>query len=122
MEGPRDSENRFALGENHQEATLITDTNNDGEESNEGNKEDQGEGGELQNDHELGGKKFLVDHCKRGSTKCKVCKKSISKGDLRIGMLVAFKTTYIHQYHHIECAFKRFQRARVSTNAITTSC
>ena len=36
-------------------------------------------------------KKFSADYCKRGSTKCKACKKRIQKGELRIGKSVPFK-------------------------------
>ena len=64
-------------------------------------------------------KNFSVDYCKRGSTKCKVCKKKISKDELRIGKSVPFKTIKIVQYSHLKCAFEAFRRARVSTNVIT---
>ncbi len=64
-------------------------------------------------------KNFSVDYCKRGSTKCKKCKKNISKDEIRIGKSVPFKAIYILQYYHLKCAFDSFRRARVAENAIT---
>ena len=64
-------------------------------------------------------KYFCVDYCKRGSTKCKVCKKHIPKDELRIGKSVLFKTKTIIQFYHINCAFKSFEKVRVETNVIT---
>ena len=63
---------------------------------------------------------FSVDYCKRGTTKCKVCKKQIPKHDLRIGKSVQFKRKTIVQFHHITCAFKSFEKARPVRNVITT--
>lgn len=65
------------------------------------------------------GKKLFVDYCKRGSTKCKRCKKQIPKDVLRIGKMVPFRSIHISQYYHIKCAFDSFQKARVSSNVIT---
>ena len=65
------------------------------------------------------GNKFSVDYSKRGTAKCKVCKKVIVKNEIRIGKSVPFKTTHIIQYQHVNCTFKRFQKARVASNVIT---
>ena len=64
-------------------------------------------------------KKFSIDYSKRGTAKCRVCKKNISKDELRIGMLVPYKSSYYTQYRHVLCAFKSFHRARVESNIIT---
>ena len=63
---------------------------------------------------DLTGKKFLADYCKRGSTKCKVCRKKIQKGELRIGKSVPFKNIYITQYYHVKCGFESFKKARLT--------
>ena len=62
---------------------------------------------------------FIADYCKRGTTKCQRCKKAIPKGNLRIGKSVFFKTKYIYQYLHVECAFASFEKARLATRVIT---
>ena len=62
---------------------------------------------------------FLVDYCKRGSTKCKKCGRHILVGELRIGKSVKFKAKYIYQYLHTHCAFESFNKARLVANAIT---
>ena len=49
----------------------------------------------------VGDKKFFVDYCKRASTKCKLCKKNINKGEIRIGKLVPFKRIEIKQFYHL---------------------
>ena len=64
------------------------------------------------------GNKFLVDYCKRGTTKCKRCKKQIPQGALRIGKSVQFKNKYIFQYLHTQCAFDSFKKARLAANTI----
>ena len=64
-------------------------------------------------------KNFSVDYCKRGSTKCKICKRNIQKGEIRIGKLIQFKAKSFLQYHHLKCAFESFKKARVITNVIT---
>ena len=50
------------------------------------NKDD----GEPDVEISITGNKFSVDYCKRGTTKCKLCKMMITKGELRIGKLVPF--------------------------------
>ena len=136
MEGTRDTENRSTLGENHQEATVITVTNDDGEDDNDGNNVGQDEGWEdadnmeddeddITNQLEPGVKNknlnnpFSVDHSIRGTAKCKQCKKVIQKGILRIGKAVFFKQREIREYYHVQCCFASFQRAKKSTNTIT---
>ena len=64
-------------------------------------------------------KKFSADYCKRGSTKCKVCKNRIQKGELRIGKSVPFKAINILKYYHLKCAFNSFKNARLAENVIT---
>ncbi len=67
----------------------------------------------------MSSKNFSVDYCKRGSTKCKICKKNIPKDEIRIGKSVPFKEKNILQYFHINCVFDSFRRARVRTSVIT---
>ena len=55
----------------------------------------------IETDH----KNFSVDYCKRGTTKCRKCKKNIPLTALRIGKLVRFKTKDIYHYFHVTCAF-----------------
>ena len=45
-------------------------------------------------------RKFLVDYCKRGSTKCKRCRRKIPKDELRIGKSAPFKTKTITRHFH----------------------
>lgn len=40
-------------------------------------------------------------------------------GELRIGKSVQFKNRYILQYHHTQCAFDSFKRARLAVNTIS---
>ena len=61
----------------------------------------------------------MTDYAIRGTANCRECEKRINKGDPRIGNLVPFKEKYIFKYHHIDCAFKSFKRARVATNVIS---
>ena len=60
--------------------------------------------------------KFAIDYSIRGTARCRLCKKNIVKGELRIGKSVLFKDRYILQYMHVNCAFKSFRRARIATN------
>ena len=62
---------------------------------------------------------FIVDYCKKGTTKCRRCKKNIPLAALRIGKLAKFKTKDIFHYFHVTCAFKSFEKARSSANTIT---
>ena len=41
------------------------------------------------------GNKFSVDYSKRGTAKCKVCRKSIGKGEIRIGKSAPYKACHI---------------------------
>ena len=124
MEGPRDTENGATLGEDHQ-ATAVTTINNNNKNNKGDRDEDQVEPGvpfeskgpDVNNDDSK--TIFIADYCKRGSTKCKKCKDAISKGDLRIGKSILFKSNYIFQYFHVKCAFITFERARLITNVIT---
>ena len=67
----------------------------------------------------INAKIFSVDYSKRGTAKCKNCKKVIAKGLIRLGKEVPFKVGYIIQYFHIDCAFESFQKARSITNTVT---
>ena len=58
-------------------------------------------------------RKFLVDYCKRGSTRCKRCHRKIPKDELRIGKSAPFKTKTIIQYFHVQCVFDSFKKREV---------
>ena len=62
--------------------------------------------------------KFHADYSKRGTAKCRVCKKCIPKDALRIGMYTFFKGKTIMNYHHPTCLFKKMQNARVKSNVV----
>ena len=59
-----------------------------------------------------------MDYSKRGTCKCKHCRKKIGKGEIKIGKSVEYKEKHILQYYRINCVFKTFRRARLSTNVI----
>ena len=63
----------------------------------------------MKDDIQQSGNKFCVDYSKRGTAKCKICKKLIPKDDLRIGGYAFFKGT---------CFFQKMKRARVEANVI----
>ena len=52
---------------------------------------------------------------KKSSAKCKICKNTFEKGQLRIARLVPNK----RMWNHVDCIFKSFRRARASTVNIT---
>ena len=62
--------------------------------------------------------KFCVDYAKRGTAKCRKCKKAIDKTLLRIGKFTTFKEKIITQYFHPHCAFTMFENARLPENTI----
>ena len=62
--------------------------------------------------------KFNVDYAKRGTAKCRKCKKAIEKDLLRIGKYTIFKEKIITQYLHPNCAFIMFENARLPENTI----
>ena len=64
------------------------------------------------------GNKFCVDYSKRGTAKCKICKKCIPTNELRIGAYVFFKGKTITSFHHVTCFFRKMKRARVASNVI----
>ena len=64
---------------------------------------------------------FCVDYSKRGTAKCKICKKNILKDELRMGSYASFKGISIIYHSHVPCFFKRMKRARVESNVIHTS-
>ena len=64
-------------------------------------------------------KTFYADYSKRGTAKCKQCKKPISKGEVRIGEPVQYKAKYIHQYYHVDCVFHHFKKVRLAKNVLS---
>ena len=62
--------------------------------------------------------KFCADYSKRGTAKCKICKKLIVKDELRIGMYVSFKGNVFVSHHHAPCLFRKMRNARVESNVI----
>ena len=69
--------------------------------------------------------KFALDYSKRPS-KCKRCKKMFAKGDVRLAKLVpnffgGEDDSELKQYHHIECLFDSFKRAKPKTRVIEAS-
>ena len=88
---------------------------------------EQLDGGEDEIDVEVDGtgtntpNRFCIDYSKRGTAKCKVCKKNIQKGELRIGMYAHFKDREITNYFHVACSFGKMRRARVDENAVKSS-
>jgi DNA ligase-3 len=68
--------------------------------------------------------KFAADYSKRLS-KCAKCKKEIPKGDVRLAKVVpnffssdGGSDDMMKQYHHIECLFDSFRRAKATTKII----
>lgn len=68
--------------------------------------------------------KFAADYSKRLS-KCKKCKQEIAKSTVRIAKLVS---NFFHdgdgemkQYHHVDCLFESFKRARATTKVIESA-
>ena len=98
MEGPGDTKNRSEGGENHQTATVINSINNEGEvhgQEVENESEDpmiQERSAELNLETK---QIFIVDYCKRGTTKCRRCKKNIAVNELRIGKSIKFNSKNI---------------------------
>ena len=62
---------------------------------------------------------FHVDYSVKGTAKCKLCKKVISKNVLRIGKPVLFKDRIFLQYHHVPCMLKKFRNARIASNIVS---
>ena len=62
-------------------------------------------------------KKFSADYCKRLS-KCRVCKKTMEREELRIGKSVTFRGKPIRHYFHPTCAFNSFKKAQLEENVI----
>ena len=86
MDGPWDTKDRAALGANRQAA--VNDNH-----IHEGDERDAEQDDDLDSDEK---KKFLVDYCKKGATRCRRCKKNIQKDSLRIGKPVKFKAKHIY--------------------------
>ena len=65
-------------------------------------------------------KVFQIDYSKRGTAKCRKCKKCILKDVLRIGKPIIFKKKDIFSYFHINCIFESFKRVKEVRNTITS--
>ena len=65
--------------------------------------------------------KFCVDYSKRGTAKCKICRKCIPKSEVRIGAYAFFKGTTITIFHHVICFFQKMKRARAESNVVQTT-
>ena len=63
--------------------------------------------------------KFCVDYSKRGTARCKSCKKIIPKDELRMGMYTVFKGKTMISFYHVACFFKRMRR--VESNVVQSS-
>ena len=64
----------------------------------------------------------MCDYAKRATSACKKCKKKLEKGELRVAKVVP---NFFHegegemkQYHHAECLFETFVKARATTKII----
>ena len=62
---------------------------------------------------------FEVDYSKRGTAKCRKCRKCIQKDELRSGKPVIFNKKEILSYYHVPCLFKSFEKARDVQSIIT---
>ena len=65
------------------------------------------------------GNTFSADYSKRGTAKCRKCKRIIAKGILRIGKNAMFREKYIIQYYHIDCAFETFKNTKLVSSTLT---
>ncbi|KAG7169997.1 DNA ligase 3-like [Homarus americanus] len=65
---------------------------------------------------------FCAEYDKRGAAKCKKCKDKCEKGALRIGKIVpnpfSESAGEMKQWHHVDCIFEIFKRARATTKKI----
>ena len=92
MEGPWDAEDGAAPGEDHQ-AAVNNATDYEGDAGDTGQDEELEPEQEKDAEQDAGSKQlFMVDYCKRGTTKCRRCRKNIPLAELRIGKSVKFKT------------------------------
>ena len=87
--------------------------------NDENNKDDMISDNDYQ--HETNFNNFSADYSKRGTAKCKVCKKTIPKDELRIGSHVMFKGNPIRSFSHFLCFFRRMKRCRVESSIIRSS-
>ena len=119
MESKGNSKKRPALGENRQvtindnnKITRMRNNSNNNNNKNNNNKNDDINDGNVINsleginsDKNFGenksindasnGNKFTIDYSKRGTAKCRKCKKIIPKDILRIGKNAMFKEKHI---------------------------
>ena len=122
MKGPWDSKKRIDCEEvSEAEAVYVSDdvlNSNNATYRDQENTSKSSTCSGSSNDDKSNSKKFTVDYSKRGTTKCRYCKKFIVKGMIRLGKSVAFKTIHIIQYFHVNCAFESFRKARSASNII----
>jgi DNA ligase-3 len=74
--------------------------------------------------------KFALDYSKRLS-KCQKCKKEMAKGEVRLAKIVPNffggegdndnDAAEMKQYHHIDCLFDSFKRAKATTKIIESA-
>ena len=110
------------LGEHNDDVCFINDDDDHPDEqhgetiddiSNSGNDND-----DTQSCSVVSQNKFCVDYSKRGTAKCRRCKKVIEKNWLRIGKFVVFRGKIITHYYHLNCAFAMFEKARLLDNVV----
>ncbi|XP_033107614.1 DNA ligase 3-like isoform X2 [Anneissia japonica] len=69
--------------------------------------------------------RYSVDYAKLGTSKCKRCKQGIEKKSPRIAKLVpnpfSDDGSDMKQYHHINCIFESFLKARANTKKIEST-
>ncbi|XP_045512955.1 poly [ADP-ribose] polymerase-like [Pieris brassicae] len=53
---------------------------------------------------------YQVEYSKSSTSKCKQCKENITKGELRIGILIKPRDFYTPLWHHERCFFKKGKR------------
>ena len=83
--------------------------------------DDDVEGEKDSEEKSITSNKYCIDYSKRGTAKCKVCKKIIQKGELRTGMYAHFRDRKIINYFHVQCFFGKIRRARTEANVIKCS-
>ena len=66
--------------------------------------------------------KYMCDYARLGTSSCKKCKQKLAKGGLRLAKVVNNPFTdeggEMKMYHHANCLFETFIRARATTKII----
>ena len=119
MEGTWYAKKRVARGEDHRALSPSMDDNVRINSDDNVNADVGDVGGQPDNKSDATGRKFSIDYSKRGTAKCRICKKKIPMGEVRIGKLVPFREVHITQYFHLNCSFTSFKKARTVANVIT---